>query len=177
MTHWRLAWLKPRSVSMWGSAMFTMVPSSTIMSCAAQMTKSARPRRFGGVSWEVNSPVGSFTCSTVVDDMGVPREDDAVHELGDAVRPGSTSGEQRLVDRQGRQDHQQGVEVGVGADLTSLSGVLEDGAGGLELRGQEPLVDAVRQLWLTVSGSCSAGQSMNRPTASMTRSRLCGQRR
>ncbi len=54
------------------------------------------------------------------------------------------------MDRQGRQDHQQGVEVGVGADLTALSGVLEDGAGGLELRGQEPLVDAARQLWLAV---------------------------
>src|SRR6476661_999539 len=180
MTHWRLAWLKPRSLSMWGSAMFTMVPSSTIMSWAAQRTKSARPSRLGGVSWEVNSPAGSCSSSTVVEDMGVPsedmqewwcdapsrsgsaragrggegggarREDDAVHELGDAVRSGSSSRDQSLVDRQGRQDHEQGVEVGVVADLASLSGVLEDGAGGLDLRGQEPLVDAACQVGLAV---------------------------
>ena len=61
MTHWRLAWLKPRSSSMWGRAMFTIVPSSTIISWAAQMTKSARPSRLGGASWEVNSSDGSFT--------------------------------------------------------------------------------------------------------------------
>ena len=61
MTHWRLAWLKPRSSSMCGRAMFTMVPSSTIISCAAQMMKSARPSFLGGVSWEVNSSDGTIT--------------------------------------------------------------------------------------------------------------------
>src|SRR3954447_26106430 len=75
-THWRLAWLKPRSASMWGSAMFTIVPSSTIMSWAAQITTSARPSRLGGVSWDVNWPDGSVTSPTLVEDMGVvPLED------------------------------------------------------------------------------------------------------
>src|SRR5690349_11105156 len=33
-----------RSVAMKGSAMFTMVPSSTTMSCATEMSTSAHPR-------------------------------------------------------------------------------------------------------------------------------------
>src|SRR4051794_18830804 len=40
----RSAWEKPRSTLMCGSAMFTIVPSSTTMSCAALMTASAIPR-------------------------------------------------------------------------------------------------------------------------------------
>ena len=44
-THARLLSEKPSAVWMCGRATFTMVPSSTTMSCAVAMTASARPSR------------------------------------------------------------------------------------------------------------------------------------
>ena len=84
------------------------------------------------------------------DGGGAGREDDGVHEVGNAVRAGPRPREQRLVDRHGREDHDEGVEVGVGADLTPPSGVLEDGSGRLELGSDEALVDAAGHLGLAV---------------------------
>ena len=63
----RLLWLKPRSVWMCGRAMFTIVPSSTIMSCAPPMMARARPRPRGAGA--AGSWSGGDAVEAVVVDM------------------------------------------------------------------------------------------------------------
>src|SRR5580765_2177413 len=75
-THCRPASEKPRSVWMWGRAMFTIVPSRTIMSWALAMTMSARrrPRDLGAASDRSRDGAGSTRVDMVVplDEVSCP---------------------------------------------------------------------------------------------------------
>src|SRR5215218_3113398 len=137
---------------MCGSAMFTIVPSSTTMSCAALISVRARPR------WRCapGTTPGAWPDVVVVVAMCSPcgmgkaarsgrrgadgRQDDVVHDPGDELWGGPLAAQQHAVQHDARKYVQDEVQVEVRPHLAAVARPLEERPGGLLPRPQERLL-------------------------------------
>src|SRR3954453_9434101 len=106
--------------------MFTIVPSSTTMSCATEMRTSAQPRCLptpvSGASLSGATRVSVMCCVTfwwrdVSRGRGGGRQDDLVDDAGDDVPRGDLADEDEAVHDDPGQGRGEQVDVDVRADL------------------------------------------------------------
>src|SRR6478735_5480768 len=122
-----------RSYCMKGRAMFTMVPSSTTISCATEMSTSAHPRwsflpELVLAALATSVIRRSFCRGSVVRGRvaGGGRQDDLVDHAGDQVRRGQLAHDENAVQDDAGEGRLQQREVDVVTQLAALPGSLPD---------------------------------------------------
>ena len=175
-THRRLAVAMSRSFWMKGRAMFTMVPSSTTISWATEMSTSAQPRcRFW---WLVGSAtsVGALAVSVMRSCLSVGqglvrrpgravahgRQDHVVDDPGDGVVVGLEAHHEGAVQEDPGQRGADDLEVEVVVDLAALDRAVVDGAGDLDLGGDELLAEDRRELGVGHQGGDHGAEGVRR---------------